>query len=206
MREEVLKACQSIIAQTFSQNLIAIDILASNNSVTDIHQQAITHIQNLEEAARQEVQRLIDLGTHMEAISHITYLEPSLSQSGYWKTFTLFLALHCVRELRKTLARRRPKEIEGNTRFRPVEPRAYPSILGTLFTSDLFRVSNRHSPKEKYGGILARLSADHTFSMAYCFHHHMHIHMHIHMHLSLYLEMANENLFLHLLSSASKGV
>ncbi len=40
---------------------------ASNNHATDIHQQAVAHIQSLDEAASQEVQRLIEFGTQVEA-------------------------------------------------------------------------------------------------------------------------------------------
>ena len=35
---------------------------ASNNHATDIHQQAVAHVQRVEEAASQEVQRLTELG------------------------------------------------------------------------------------------------------------------------------------------------
>ena len=40
---------------------------ASNNHATDIHQQAVALIQSLDEAASQEVQRLIEFGTQVEA-------------------------------------------------------------------------------------------------------------------------------------------
>ena len=83
-------------------------------------------------------------------------------------------------------------------KFRLVEPRAYLSILEIHFTSDPFRVSNGHSPKGKLSGILAKLLADHTSSMAYYFRYHMRP--------GIYLEMASKMSFLHLLSSASEGV
>ena len=50
----------------------------------------------------------------------------------------------------------------------------------------------------KHEGILARISADHTSSSAYCFHYQMH--------LSLYLEMAKRDRFLHLPSSALEDI
>lgn len=57
---------------------------ASNNHAAAIQQQAVAHVQRVEEAARQEVQRLIDLGTQVEASTN----EAELANRGLQKTNT----------------------------------------------------------------------------------------------------------------------
>ena len=56
---------------------------ASNNRVTDIHQQAVAHNQDLEEEARQEIQKIVELGREVETRANEAILaNQSLQQTN----------------------------------------------------------------------------------------------------------------------------